>query len=86
MVQITKFPLQTVSGILPKPKCHLWFLVFLLQTTFSFRNVDVETCVQEKVGKRKGVLVKTWITTAKTSVTVARKLMTKSWKCGKIEW
>ena len=27
-------------------------VVFLLQSAFFFRNVDVETCVQEKLGTR----------------------------------
>ena len=39
---------------------------------FCFRNVNVETCVGEKVGKKKDVLVETWIGTAQVFVTVGR--------------
>ena len=77
-MQIRTFSLEKVPGILQKPKCHLWFLVFLLQSTFFFRNVGVEMCVQERVGKGKDVLVETWICIAQAFVTVARKLMAKS--------
>ena len=77
VVQIRIFSLEKVSGILQILKCHLWFLIFLLQSTFFFRNVDVETCVQETVGKGKDVLVETWISIAQTFVTVARNLMVK---------
>ena len=48
--------------------------------------MDVETCVQEKVGKGKDVLVKTWISIGQRVVTVSRKLMAKSWEGEKIEW
>ena len=43
--------------------------IFLLQSTFFFRNVDVETCLQQKVGKRKNIIFKTWIGIAQTFVT-----------------
>ena len=62
------------------------FRVFLLQSAFFFRNVEVEVCVQEKAGKGKDVIVKTWIGITPAFVTVARKLVTKSWKYSKIEW
>lgn len=42
---------------------------FLLQSTFFFRSIDVETCLQEKVGKRKNIIFKTWIGIAQTFVT-----------------
>ena len=69
-------------------KCKLWFLVFffLLQSAFFFRNAEVKVCVQEKAGKEKDVIVKTYIGITQTFVTVARKLVTKSWKYSKIEW
>ena len=47
------------SDILQKLKCHLWFLIFLLQSTFFFRNGDVKTYLQERVGKGKDILVAT---------------------------
>ena len=51
-----------------------------------FRGFLLQVCVQEKAGKGKDVIVKTWIGITQTFVTVARKLVTKSWKYSKIEW
>ena len=53
---------------------------------FCFRNVNVETCVREKVGKKKDVLVETWIDTAQVFVTVGRNRLTKLQKFAKTEW
>ena len=62
------------------------FSFFFAAKCFFFRNVEVEVCVQEKAGKEKDVIVKTCISITQTFVTVARKLVTKSWKYSKIEW
>ena len=45
---------------------------------FCFRNVIVETCVQEKVAKEQDVLAAIWINTAQVFVTAERRLM-KNW-------
>ena len=50
---------------------------FLSLVMFCFRNVNAETCVREKVGKKKDVLVETWIGTAQVFVTVGRNRLTK---------
>ena len=42
---------------------------------FFFRNVNMQTCVQEKVGKEEDVLVETWIENALAFVTVGRNFM-----------
>ena len=65
------------------------FSFFAAKFFFLLRNVDVETCVQEKVGKEKDMLgkhVETCIGIVQTFVTVARKLMARPWKCAKMEW
>ena len=68
--------LKTKQNVIYRFQFILFCFVFLLQSTFFFRNVNVEIYVQEKVGKRQDVIVGTWISIAQTFATVARKLMT----------
>ena len=48
--------------------------------------MNVKIYVQEKVGKEKDILVKTWIGTAQVFVTAEKNLPTKLEKIAQTEW
>ena len=48
--------------------------------------MNVKIYIQEKVGKEKDILVKTWIGTAQVFLTAEKNLPTKFQKIAKTEW